>query len=267
MEKGTWKDVTDECAIKWCNFDEKGAHIIVTHGDATIAYVGDSVCVSYGLPDDYRVTMREEAVAYWCGGRIRVEQFIPDSEPVIAYKAVRVDEDGVFRSILIGTAQQGMVSPRATQREYEIGETTDGGGVGVFCFRDIEDCKRAYVTGKFYPRSFRPIAILKVETTGEEIDPKVTRPNGSVNYPSVKVLSVAWEEKEEEEWVDVTGRCEVFWNSYSTGSYAGVKHGDNILVWLGQRPKVVPNLSYRVTFPDGIGKTHTGYIKVEKRNG
>ncbi len=270
--KGTWEDVTGECkAVIKC---QGGSYWVeIQHGPATnvrltlspkfTPWAVHDGKFSDGVYRDYRVL--DNGGGLETGG-FRIEHFIPDPEPVIAYKAVRVDEDGVMRSILCGATDVNYMSD-GRQLDYEIGQNVDGGQYGVFCFSTVERVKDAYITG-YMARSRRPLAILKVEACGKPIDTSelkgITTNHDIISYPSVKVLSVAWEEEKKEEWVDVTDKCEAIFRPNL--GYVVVRHEGTAVLSLGSKPfveKFNTEGRYRITFEEGgCG----GSFKVEKRN-
>ena len=265
--KGTWEDVTEKCHTR-------------RSGD------GDSLYVCGPVAEFVRAILTQYGVTRHCveGGAcdndnakgyrvitngadsIRVEHFTPNPEPVIAYKAVRV-EDGKYLSVLMGSDKAPVYATPGRALEYVVGKETSGGTMGIFCFRDIEDCKKTYRARTFYARSSGPIAILEVEATGGEIDVRVSHPIGSVNYPSVKVLSVAWEEEKKEEWVDVTRDCTVRLSGES-GEFIVISHNGLTVAEVGHKLWSTTRKDYRVTSRPNEGvPEHAGYFKVEKRNG
>ena len=280
MEKGTWKDVTGECTLNWPFGTGAGKWLELHHGGIARVLLGPNGIDQFHPSGEYRIVENLGDSRYACG-TFRIEQFIPDPEPVIAYKAVRVDGDGVFRSVLIGSGKEHMLGGKnlPPHCEYVIGKRTDGGKNGVFCFATLEQAKSIYID-RGYLRSARPLAILEVEAIGEAFipDTSTTLPTGNVNYPSVKVLSVAWEEEKKEEWVDVTAEC-TFTLSSRWGAqdlrWINMCHDDKeILLFGGDRPTPYgvgkDSKQYRITYGhkgyDGI-MFACGGIKVEKRNG
>ena len=262
--KGTWEDVTNECIV---NDDGTCGFVEVRHNGTTVGWLGHRVEGSK-FQKNYRMTSNlapEDARDGDCG-KFKVEHFTPDPEPVIAYKAVRVDEDGVMRSIMCGSdARWAPVGGHSL--DYAVGLNVDGGQYGVFCFTTIEGVKDAYVIGTM-PRSSRPLAILKVEAYGEPVNTSelvgVTLRGDLVSYPSVKVLSVAWEEEKKEEWVDVTAECKSEFNA----GYVRITHNGNVVAELGQKSHDTEKDGYRVSSrPNTINRDHAGFITVEKRNG
>ena len=200
--KGTWEDVTKECALE-LNGTGLGSYVTVRHNNNVMAHLGQVGEIS-GLHDkeEYRVTFAAQREGYT--GHFTVEHFTPDPEPVIAYKAV-IERDGEWKSVY----EYGGFKVST----YTIGETVvSPSGLGIHCFGSLREAQIAYPAdenqGKF-ARDDGRLAILAVEVvdkasrhlSGNDKQQKVCC------YPSVKVLSVAWEEEKKEEWVVVTDEC------------------------------------------------------------
>ncbi len=260
-EQGTWEDVTRECKIDKKDWDG-GCVARIGHNGISVGYLAEGINVP--LPSEYRVTTGNEGGS---SGYITIEHFIPDPEPVIAYKAVRVDEDGVMRSIFIKNFA-GAPNNAPAALEYRIGETVIGGECGIFCFDSSSRAREVYRKGKtLLPRFSQPMRILEVEAIGEQI-PEGKIPStalripGCVNYPSVKVLSVAWEEEKKEEWVDVTADCQ---SEFGMG-YVRITHNGTPVADLGARLGDKHAVGYRITpRPNSIDDTQAGFIKVEEK--
>ncbi len=272
--KGTWEEITRECEIDWGSGEKLPTNIRVQHNGDTIAYIGGKCTQQLSCTEDYRVTAPSQNTGLQAGA-IKVEHFIPDPEPVIAYKAVRVDEDGVMRSILCGATDANYMSD-GRQLDYEIGQNVDGGQYGVFCFSTVEIVKDAYITG-YMARSRRPLAILKVEACGKPIDTSelkgIPTNHDIISYPSVKVLSVAWEEEKKEEWVDITAECHLAFKEHESGHYIRIGYDgeleDEALGYVGEKVEMNYPSKYRITaHPRKVdrGGLDSGCIKVEKRN-
>ena len=264
-KNGAWEDVTEGCALTW---GYKGHEIKVVHDGIIVAIVGQRVnhinSGGLGKAGDkaYRVTVTPDSDPLW-SGKIKVEHFIPDPEPVIAYKAVRV-EDGEYLSVLTGSvAGEDFHGSKGKQAlRYIVGESTSALGAGIFCMESLEWAKVHYVEGMTL-RASGPVAILEVEGIGSQVKVGTTRPEGSVNYPSVKVLSVAWEEEKKEEWVDVTAECKA---EFTVGCVR-ITHNGIHVVDLGQKAQDLHVAGYRVSSkPNSLDEDYAGFIKVEKRN-
>ena len=274
--KGTWEDVTEECALEWWKeaFDGSKGHIDIQHDGQRVAIVGHQVNADVGggfnRRGEYRVTTAPDGKF---SGSIKVEHFIPDPEPVIAYKAV-IEVDGEWVSTWAGGPSAG----GQEQLSYAVGRTvTATQGPGVACFRDLESAQEAFPSPQrgcsddAIPRNHGRLLILEVQTIGEGKLPSNfygAERRGAYCYPSVKVLSVAWEEEKKEEWVDVTMECAPYmYRAYDRSeSNVEVRHDGNIVATLGGDEPYVPGKDdYRVTFArDGV--LMSGSIKVEKRN-
>jgi len=280
-KNGAWEDVTEGCALTW---GYKGHEIKVVHDGIIVAIVGQRVnhinSGGLGKAGDkaYRVTVTPDSDPLW-SGKIKVEHFIPDPEPVIAYKAVRVDEDGVMRSIMCGSdVTWGPTGGH--QLDYEIGQNVDGGKYGIFCFTTLEGARSAYAMINPLPRSSRPLAILRVEAYGEPVDTSalsgLSTRDDLISYPSVKVLSVAWEEeppKPKEEWIDITAECHLTFKEHESGHYIRIGYDgdleDEPLGYVGEKVEMIYPHKYRITaHPRKVdrGGFDSGCIKVEKRN-
>ncbi len=264
--KGTWEDVTGECALHWHSYS-LGGYAEVQHKGNTIAFLGTETRISDNR--NYRVVNNGSTGASHTG-YFKVEHFIPDPEPVIAYKAVRV-ENGHYRSVLIGSeaCDEFYHLKGLDMLDYTIGGATRGAKKGIYCFVTLEDAKAAYVTGTTWQHADCPLAILEVEAIGVELERSAGEgPIGSVNYPSVKVLGVAWEEEKKEEWVDVTKECtaSLYRSANDTHSCVQVCHDGIDILWLGgDKPHVFSEPKYRVTLSTD-GPLAAGEFKVEKRN-
>ena len=271
-KNGAWEDVTEGCALTW---GYKGHEIKVVHDGIIVAIVGQRVnhinSGGLGKAGDkaYRVTVTPDSDPLW-SGRIKIEHFVPDPEPVIAYKAVRV-ENGKYLSVLVGDrAANTLATGAETSRElqYTINEVTHSpSDAGIFCFETLDGAKAAYAgLHHAWVRSLRPLTILEVEAYGEGVPYGANRrPPGSINYSSVKVLSVAWEEEKKEEWVDVTSECKP--DSAFGAGQVKLRHNGVMILSMGANVYVescsLPN--YRVTFINASGGFQ-GSFKVEKRN-
>ncbi len=269
--KGTWEDVTEECTAEVCN-----ARVELRHEGITVALMGHQVNINCGTSaKGYRVTTTASRHATFSGD-IKVEHFIPDPEPVIAYKAVRVDGDGVMRSIMCGSdVTWGPTGGH--QLDYEIGQNVDGGKYGIFCFTTLEGAKSAYAMINPLPRSSRPLAILRVGAYGEPVDTSalsgLSARDDLISYPSVKVLSVAWEEEKKEEWIDITAECHLTFKEHESGHYIRIGYDgsleDEPLGYVGEKVEMIYPHKYRITaHPRKVdrGGLDSGCIKVEKRN-
>ncbi len=262
-KRGTWGDVTEECKVK-PNY--------TGHGFGSGVYVehDENLVISYGAEahdesgDDYRVSFEKDRYQ----GYFKVEHFIPDPEPVIAYKAV-IEVDGEYVSTFIGSDYDG--ADKFGSLTYRVGGVTESTeGEGVFCFDTLGATQMAYPADRNASHILRKkgrVVILKVEGI-DDMSP------GNLNhnryYKSVKVLSVAWEEEKKEEWVDVTAECTVRTYNFGTlGSWFALEHDGNSVAHLGAETRILARDNYRTTLDDfGKGSpTHAGHIKVEKRNG
>ena len=279
--KGTWEDVTNYCGTRssvdgstfYVCYPGKGyvRALLSKHGIS-------GHCVEGGVAGDspnakgYRLA--RPTADTWA-----IEHFIPDPEPVIAYKAVRVDEDGVMRSIMCGSdVTWGPTGGH--QLDYEIGQNVDGGKYGIFCFTTLEGARSAYAMINPLPRSSRPLAILRVEAYGEPVDTSalsgLSTRDDLISYPSVKVLSVAWEEeppKPKEEWIDITAECHLTFKEHESGHYIRIGYDgdleDEPLGYVGEKVEMIYPHKYRITaHPRKVdrGGFDSGCIKVEKRN-
>ena len=262
--RGTWEDVTEGCELKWPIGTRIGKWLELHHGGSARALLGPGAIQSYGGDREYRIIENPGDTHYSCG-TFRIEHFIPDPEPVIAYKAVRVDEDGVMRSIMCGSdVTWGPTGGH--QLDYEIGQNVDGGKYGIFCFTTLEGAKSAYAMINPLPRSSRPLAILRVGAYGEPVDTSalsgLSARHDLISYPSVKVLSVAWEGEKKEEWVDVTDELRV---EMGLEGYVNVWHGGVCVISFGSRlhEDSMGKDKYRVTTTN---ESFAGRFKVEKRN-
>ena len=259
--KGTWEDVTDECII-----DDNGVcgFVEVRHNGVTVGWLGHRVEGSL-FQGNYRMTssLDPEDARYGDCGKFKVEHFTPDPEPVIAYKAVRV-ENGEYLSVLTGSraGEDFHGSKGKLALRYIVGESISAPGAGIFCLESLDWAMNHYVTGSTL-RASGPVAILEVEGIGRPVMVNTTRPAGSVNYPSVKVLSVAWEEEKKEEWVDVTGSLVA---SMGIAGYVNIfHHGTCVLSVGGSVHADSAGLAdYRITTTEAGA---AGRFKVEKRNG
>ena len=261
--KGTWEDVTGECTLDWANLNNDGGNISVDHNGIGVAWVGWGVKDGWFDHEEYRITTAPESDGVkQRAGAIKVEHFIPDPEPVIAYKAVRV-EDGEWVSTYV---LPGLV--------YAIGKTTAcHDGAGIHCFNTLREAQKAYPAdrsaGQFFRRAGR-VAILEVEALGAPTRRMLGGYHDDqqvICYPSVKVLSVAWEEEKKEEWVDVTKECTIGFQKGYHGGYATVHHDRRCVATLGKcgyEETYNCGGCYRVTF---TGSDFAGFFKVEKRNG
>ncbi len=257
--KGTWEDVTEECAV-----DDTGhcGFVTVKHNEITVGWLGRRVEGSK-FQGNYRMTSTDNGRHGDCGA-FKVEHFIPDPEPVIAYKAV-IERSGMWASV---THYHGVLV-------YAVGETVESThGTGIHCFATLAEAKKAYPadrsTGQFF-RDRGRIAILGVAGIGTptELRGGYSDDQRVLRYPSVKVLSVAWEEeppKPKEEWIDITDECEVTLAHNSGGLCAGVTHGQHRVAWLGTKVNIEDRRDpcYRVT--EIPATVESGGIKVEKRN-
>ena len=264
MEKGTWEDVTGECELTW---GYKGHEIKVVHDGVIVAIVGQRVnhINSGGLgkigDKAYRVTVTPDSDPLW-SGKIEVEHFIPDPEPVIAYKAV-IEKDGGYVSTFAG-------SPPGQQFDeltYRMGQTTTSSrGTGIHCADTLEVAMRNYPPAdsddrrEGFDRKDGRVVILKVEGIGVKGEADSFAHRESVVFPSVKVLSVAWEEEKKEEWVDVTEECTV---RLLGSGFVSIRHNDCKVAEVGHKLWGKPNNGYRVTFTES---DYAGFSKVEKRN-
>ena len=274
--KGTWADVTGECTLKWWEdaFDGTKGHIDIQHDGQRVAIVGHQVNAdvgsAFGQRGEYRVITTPDGTY---SGTIKVEHFIPDPEPVIAYKAV-IEVDGEWVSTWAG-------GRRATDQErlsYEVGQiVTATQGPGVACFRDLESAHEAYPSegergANSIPRNNGRLGILEVQTIGEGKPPVNlydAKERGIYCYPSVKVLSVAWEK---EEWVDITAECKLTFKAHESGHYIRIGYDDVVedkaLGYVGDKVEMNYPYDYRITaYPRKVrGDYDSGCIKVEKRN-
>ncbi len=269
-KNGAWEDVTGQCTLEWANLDRNGGNIEVAHNGAGVAWVGHDVKDGWDARGKYRLTATPEAPddsIKQLGGAIKVEHFIPDPEPVIAYKAV-IERDGEYVSTFAGGDHDG--ARKYGSLTYCVGEVTESTeGEGVFCFDTLEATQRAYPADRNDSHILRKkgrVVILKVEGI-DDMSP------GNLNhnryYKSVKVLSVAWEEEKKEEWVNVTEECKVRTYNFPTlGSWFALEHDGNSVAHLGAETKILARNNYRITLDDfGKGNNnHAGHIKVEKRN-
>ena len=255
--KGTWEDVTGECKVKpnytGCGF---GGGVYVEHDENLVISYGAEAHDESGV--GYRVSFSNDRYQ----GYFKVEHFIPDPEPVIAYKAV-IERDGEYVSTFTGGDHDGARKYGSlTYRVGEVTESTEGGG--VFCFDTLEATQRAYPADRSASHILRKegrVVILKVEGI-EDMSPDNLTHNRY--YKSVKALSVAWEEERKEEWVDVTEDCTV--RLGERGSVVVCHNGVAVLSFGERVYKEETNCGrhgYRVTFEGG---DFQGHFKVEKRN-
>ncbi|KKL76985.1 hypothetical protein LCGC14_2039400, partial [marine sediment metagenome] len=273
----TWEDVTEECALEWWEEASDGTrgHINIQHDGQRVAIVGHQVNADVGggfnRRGEYRVTTAPDGKF---SGSIKVEHFIPDPEPVIAYKAV-IEVDGEWVSTWAG----GPCAGDLERLSYAVGRiVTATKGPGVACFTNLESARVAFPSpiskggNGSIPRNHGRLGILEVQTIGVGApSPNVfdAESRGAYCYPSVKVLSVAWEEEKKEEWVDVTEECTVrTYNFGALGSWFALEHDGNSVAHLGAETKILARGNYRTTLDDfgKGGPTHAGHIKVEKRN-
>ena len=278
--KGTWEDVTGECTVDLSQ-EEKGTVnvrypgreirlVLNGHGMEPWAAQGGVDFVTEQYQDEaksYRVVVNSKS------GSFTVEHFIPDPEPVIAYKAV-IEVDGEWVSTWAG----GPCAGDLERLSYAVDRiVTATKGPGVACFTNLELARVAFPSpiskgGKgTIPRNHGRLGILEVQIIGVGApSPNVfdAESRGAYCYPSVKVLSVAWEEEKKEEWVDVTKECvaSLYRASDDSASCVQVHHNGRKMVWFGgDKPYVHSNYNYRVTFSTD-GPLAAGEFKVEKRN-
>ncbi len=128
--KGTWEDVTEECALEWWEEASDGTkgHINIQHDGQRVAIVGHQVNADVGggagRRGEYRVITIPDGKH---SGSIKVEHFTPDPEPVIAYKAV-IERSGMWASV---THYHGVLV-------YAVGETVESThGTGIHCFATL----------------------------------------------------------------------------------------------------------------------------------
>ncbi len=266
--KGTWEDVTKKCSVQWNSYSA-GSYAGVWHDRAAIAWLGKIPAV---VPNpNYRVTF-PDGIGELHSGYLKVEHFTPDPEPVIAYKAV-IEVDGEWVSTWAGGRRAAADQERLF---YAVGQiVTATKGPGVACFRELESAHEAYPaegkgSGTSIPRNDGRLGILEVQTIGEGTLPfnfHDAESRGAYCYPSVKVLSVAWEEEKKEEWVDVTRECKLELWAEGGGYNINVRHNNKWVFFLGPETSDPKTTGYRVTFPQGGTKdVHTGTFKIEKRN-
>ena len=268
--KGTWEDVTEECGTRPASDD---SCLYVCHPG--LGYVRALLgkhgiyghCVEGGAAGD-SPNARGYRLARPTADTWAIEHFIPDPEPVIAYKAV-IEKDGEWVSTFASADQTptkdypgGQRSQRLT---YTIGCVTESThGPGIYCYPRLRDAKRMYPSGDGRPieRNVGRLAILEVEATGlGQITNLIT-----VCYPSVKVLSVAWEEEKKEEWVDVTDECVAEVNARRVS----LMHNGICVALMGHQVNTGCGTlakDYRVTTIPSAHNTFSGFLKVEKRNG
>ena len=261
--KGTWEDVTDECIV---NDDGTCGFVEVRHNGTTVGWLGHRVEGSK-FQKNYRMTSNlapEDARGGDCG-KFKVEHFTPGPEPVIAYKAVIV-EDGKYVSTFAG-----VVDETHDKLTYSIGETTTSKqGIGIYCADTLEIAMKNYPPAnsdercRAFDRRDGRVVILKVEGIGAKGESNCAPHRKTFVFPSVKVLSVAWEEEKKEEWVDVTAECKSEFNA----GYVHITHNGNVVAELGQKSHDTEKDGYRVSSrPNTINRDHAGFITVEKRNG
>ena len=265
--KGTWEDVTDDCVVSMAH-NSGGLCAFVQHQGHRIAWLGTRLNVEDKNDPRYRVT---ECLSTVESGGIKVELFIPDPEPVIAYKTV-IEVDGEWVSTFAGSLRGGPFD----ELTYRIGETTTSTrGTGIHCADTLKVAKRNYPPANSddrregFDRKDGRVVILKVEGIGAKGEASCMTYRESVVFPSVKVLSVAWEEEKKEEWVNVTGECKVRTYNFPTlGSWFALEHKGSAVAHLGAETKILTRDNYRITLDDfGKGNNdHPGHIKVEKRN-
>ena len=265
--KGTWEDVTGDCTV-----DDTGVagFVEVRYDGVTVGWLGHRV-ESSKFQENYRMTSSldpEDARDGDCGA-FMVEHFIPDPEPVIAYKAV-IERDGEWVSTFAGSLRGGPFD----ELTYRIGETTTSTrGTGIHCADTLKVAKRNYPPANSddrregFDRKDGRVVILKVEGIGAKGEASCMTYRESVVFPSVKVLSVAWEEEKKEEWVDVTKECKLELWAEGGGYNVNIKHNGSWVFFLGPTTNDPKVSGYRVTFPQcGTKDTHTGTFKIEKRN-
>ncbi len=266
--KGTWVDVTGDCGTRPAS-DDSCLYVCHPGKGYVRALLGKhgiyGHCVEGGAAGD-SPNARGYRLARPTADTWAIEHFIPDPEPVIAYKAVIVDGDK-YVSTFAGIDRPYLKEEIRTELTYAVGDTTESPhGRGIHCFDSLEAAKDAYPAGEQgeFIRKAGRVAILKVEAFGEALYWGIGK--GAVCYPSVKVLSVAWEgepPKPKEEWVDVT---EELRGEMGIAGYVNVWHGDICVLSFGSRlhEDSMGKANYRVTT---TGKGSAGRFKVEKRNG